>query len=43
MRQALNPKRSRTADAAVDMSLRSARVARFGAFRNAAEPFPIPL
>jgi hypothetical protein len=43
MRPALNPKRSRTAHAAVDTALRSARAARFLAIRNAAKPFPIPL
>jgi hypothetical protein len=43
MRQALNPKRSRTADAAVVTTPRSARIARFVATRNAAKPFPIPL
>jgi len=40
MRQA--PNRSRTA-AAATLALRSARVARFLATRNAAVPFPIPL
>jgi len=43
MRQALNPTRSRPADAAVDTTLRGARVARFVASRKAANPFPIPL
>jgi hypothetical protein len=43
MRQALNSKRTCTANAAVHTALRSARVARFLATRNAAKPFPIPL
>jgi len=37
------PNRSRTATAAVATTLRSARVARFPAARNAALPIPIPL
>ena len=41
MRQALN--RNRTANTAVQTAVRSARVARFVATRNAAKPFPIPL
>ena len=41
MRQA--PNRSRHATAAATTALRSARVARFLAARNAATPFPIPL
>ncbi|WP_275685747.1 hypothetical protein [Scleromatobacter humisilvae] len=41
MRQALN--RTRTANAAVQTAVRSARAARFVAVRNAAKPFPIPL
>ena len=41
MRPVLN--RTRQANAAVDTALRSARVARFMATRNAAKPFPIPL
>ena len=43
MRPALNSKRTSTANAAVHTALRSARVARFLATRNAAKPFPIPL
>jgi len=41
MRPVLN--RTRHANAAADTALRSARVARFVATRNAAKPFPIPL
>jgi hypothetical protein len=41
MRPVLN--RTRPANAAVDTALRSVRVARFVAARNAAKPFPIPL
>ena len=37
------PNRSRTATAAVHTAMRSVRVARFLAARNAATPFPIPL
>ena len=37
------PNRSRTAAAVVATTLRSARVARFPAVRNAALPIPIPL
>ncbi len=43
MRQASNSKRPCTANATVQTALRSARVARFLAIRNAAKPFPIPL
>ena len=43
MRQALNSKRTCTANATVQTALRGARIARFLATRNAAKPFPIPL